>query len=182
MTHVHTIPPHGGDALMHRPFQITVAHADQARAQVRATGPLDRSTVDLLTAVLEAMLGWGRRHVRLDLSSVTVSDQECLPALLRVHEMFLAEHGLLVLTSLSPDLAGLLRRRRLERALFIAEEPQERWPEQPCEHPFDSQASVRGREPVVTSNHDRQGTSQSALDLHRRGQCRPDRAGALARR
>ena len=66
---------------MHSPFQITVVHADQARAQVRATGPLDRSTVDLLTAVLETLPGWGRRHVRLDMSRVTVSDQGCLPAL-----------------------------------------------------------------------------------------------------
>ena len=110
MTHVHTIPPHGGDALMHRPFQITVVHADQARAQVRAAGPLDRSTVDLLTAVLETMLGWGRRHVRLDMSRVTVTDEGCLPALVQVHEMFLAEHGLLVLTLPRPDLAALLRR------------------------------------------------------------------------
>ena len=56
--------------------------------------------------------------------------------------MFLAEHGLLVLTLLSPDLAGLLRRRRLERALFIAEEPQERWPEKHGEEGFDGQDSA----------------------------------------
>ena len=122
MTHVHTIPPHGGDALTHRPFQITVVHADQDRAQVTATGPLDRSTVDLLTAVLQTMLGWGRRHVRLDMSRVTVTDEGCLPALVQVHEMFLAERGLLVLTLPRPDLTALLRQRRLERALFIAEE------------------------------------------------------------
>jgi len=139
MTHVDTIPPHGGDALMHRPFQVTVVYADQDRAKIRATGPLDRSTMDVLTAVLEVMLAWGRRHVRLDMSSVTVSDRWCLPALVEVHEMFAAEHGLLVLTSLSPDLAGLLRRRPLERALFIAEEPPERWPAEPGEHRSDSQ-------------------------------------------
>ena len=139
MTHVHTIPPHGGDALMPRPFQITVVHADQARARVRAAGPLDRSTVDLLTAVLEVMLAWGRRHVRLDMSRVTVSDEGCLPALAEVHERFLAEHGLLVLTLPRPDLTALLRQRRLERALFIAEEPQERWPEEHRQEGFDGQ-------------------------------------------
>ena len=140
MQHVQAIPPHGGDALMHRPFQVTVVHADQARAQVRAAGPLDRSTVDLLTAVLETLLGWGRRHVRLDMSRVTVSEEGCLPALVRAHELFLAEHGLLVVTSLTPDLAALLRQRRLERALFIVEEPQERWPEEHGEEGFDGQA------------------------------------------
>ena len=139
MQHVHAIPPHGGDALMHRPFEVTVVDADQARAQVRATGPLDPSTVDLLTAVLETLLGWGRRHVRLDMGRVTVSDHGCLPALLEVHEMFLAEHGLLVLTSLSPDLTALLRHSRLERALFIAEEQQERWADEHRQHGFDSQ-------------------------------------------
>ena len=82
----------------------------------------------------------GRRYVRLDMGRVTVSDHGCLPALLEVHEMFLAERGLLVLTSLSPDLAGLLRRRRLERALFIAEEPQARWPEEQRQERFDGQA------------------------------------------
>jgi hypothetical protein len=55
--------------------------------------------------------------------------------------MFLAEHGLLVLTLPRPDLAALLRQRRLERALFIAEEPQERWPEEHREEGFDGQAS-----------------------------------------
>jgi hypothetical protein len=35
------------------PFEVTVVHADQALAQVRAQGPLDPSTVDMLTAVLE---------------------------------------------------------------------------------------------------------------------------------
>jgi anti-anti-sigma regulatory factor len=140
MTHVQAIPPHGGDALTHSPFQVTVVHADQYRAHVRATGPLDRSTVHPLTAVLETLLAWGRRHVRLDMSRVTVSDEGCLPALVRVHEMFLAEHGLLVLTVPRPDLAALLKRRRLERALFIAEEPQERWPEEHGEGGFDGQA------------------------------------------
>jgi anti-anti-sigma regulatory factor len=145
MRQVHAIPPHGGDALLHSPFEVTVVHAEQARALVRATGRLDRSTVDLLTAVLETLLGWGRRHVRLDMTGVTVSDQGCLPALVRVHEMFLAEHGLLVLTSLSPDLAALLRQPRLERVLFIAEEPQERWPDEHSEEGFDGQAvSVGG--------------------------------------
>ena len=127
MRQVHAIPPHGGDTLMHSPFQVTVIQADQARAQVRAFGPLDRSTVHLLTAVLETLLGWGRRHVRLDMSGVTVSDPGCLPALVRVHEMFLAEHGLLLLSSLSPDLAALMRQHRLERVLFVVDEPQERW-------------------------------------------------------
>ena len=140
MQPVQAMPPHGGDALMHRPFQVTVVHADQARAQVRATGLLDRSTVDRLTAVLETLLGWGRRHVRLDMSRVTVSDEGCLPALVRVHEMFLAEHGLLVITVPRPDLAALLRQSRLERALFIADEPQERWPEDHGEEGFDGQA------------------------------------------
>ena len=140
MQHVHETPPHVVDVLMHSPFEVTVVRADQDRAQVTATGPLDRSTVDLLTAVLETLLGWGRRYVRLDMGRVTVSDHGCLPALLEVHEMFLAERGLLVLTSLSPDLAGLLRRRRLERALFIAEEPQARWPEEHRQEGFDGQA------------------------------------------
>ena len=140
MQHVHETPPHVVDVLMHSPFEVTVVRADQDRAQVTATGPLDRSTVDLLTAVLETLLGWGRRYVRLDMGRVTVSDHGCLPALLEVHEMFLAERGLLVLTSLSPDLAGLLRRRRLERALFIAEEPQARWPEEQRQERFDGQA------------------------------------------
>jgi anti-anti-sigma regulatory factor len=125
---------------MHSPFAVTVVHANQARARVRAAGLLDRSTVDLLTAVLEILLGWGRRHVRLDMTGVTVSDHGCLPALVEVHEMFLAEHGLLVLTSLSPDLAALLRHCRLEPALFIADEPQERWPEEHREEGFDGQA------------------------------------------
>jgi hypothetical protein len=80
MRQVHAIPPHGDDTLMHGPFEVTVVHADQALAQVRAQGPLDPSTVDMLTAVLEMLLGWGRRHVRLDMSAVTVSDQTCLPA------------------------------------------------------------------------------------------------------
>jgi hypothetical protein len=74
-----------------------------------------------------------------------VSDEGCLPALVRVHEMFLAEHGLLVLTSHSPDLAALLRQGRLERALFREEEPQKRWPEEHGEEGFDGQArSVAG--------------------------------------
>ncbi len=140
MQHVHETPPHVVDVLMHSPLEVTVVRADQDRAQVTATGPLDRSTVDLLTAELETLLGWGRRYVRLDMGRVTVSDHGCLPALLEVHEMFLAERGLLVLTSLSPDLAGLLRRRRLERALFIAEEPQARWPEEQRQERFDGQA------------------------------------------
>jgi anti-anti-sigma regulatory factor len=141
MHHVQAMPPHSGDTLMHRPFQVTVVRADQARVQVRAAGSLDASTVDRLTAVLETLLGWGRRHVRLDMSRVTVSDEGCLPALVRVHEMFLAEHGLLVITVPRPDLAALLKRRRLERALFIAEEPQEPWPEKHGEERFDGEAS-----------------------------------------
>jgi hypothetical protein len=60
--------------------------------------------------------------------------------LVRVHETFLAEHGLLVLTSLSPDLAALIRHSRLPRALFIAEEPQQGWPDQHGEKGFDGQA------------------------------------------
>jgi anti-anti-sigma regulatory factor len=138
MRHVHAIPPLGGDALMHSPFEVTVGH--QTRAQVAAAGPLHDSTVDLLTAVLETLLRWGRRHVRLDMTRVTGSDQGCLPALVRVHEMFLAEHGLLVVTSLSAQLTALLRQSRLDRTLFVAEEPPERWAEERGEEGLDSQA------------------------------------------
>jgi anti-anti-sigma regulatory factor len=144
MRQVHAIPPHGGDALMHSPFQVTVVHADQARAQVRAEGPLDPSTVDLLTAVLETLLRSGRRHVRLDMFRVTGSDQRCLPALVRVHEAFLAQHGLLVLTSLSPDLTALIRHSQLQHALFIAEQPQQGWPDEHGEEGFDGQAVAVG--------------------------------------
>jgi anti-anti-sigma regulatory factor len=141
MQHVHAIPPYREDALMHSRFEVSVVHADQTRAQVKATGSLDRSTVHQLTAVLETLLGWGRRHVRLDMSRVTVSDEGSLPALIQVHEMFLAEHGILVITVPRPGLAALLRQRRLERALFICEEPQDRVPEEHGGEGFDGLAS-----------------------------------------
>jgi anti-anti-sigma regulatory factor len=128
MQPVRAIPPHGGDAQMGSPFEVTVVRADATHAWLRAAGQLDMSTVENLTAVLETLLGWGRRHVRLDLTATTVSDRRCLDPLVRVHEMFLAEHGLLVLTSVSPDLADLLREDRLSRALFVTDQPRLRRP------------------------------------------------------
>jgi anti-anti-sigma regulatory factor len=105
-------------------FEVTVLRADQVHAELQAQGRLDLSTVDRLTAVLETLLSWQRRHVRLDLAGVTVADPHCLRPLVRVHDMFLAEHGLLVLTSVSPNLARTLRKDRMGRNLFFTDEPQ----------------------------------------------------------
>ena len=52
--------------------------------QVRATGLLDRSTPPVDRGAGDAPGVGTRRHARLDMSRVTVSDAGCLPALVRV--------------------------------------------------------------------------------------------------
>lgn len=125
-------------------FEVTLLRADQVHAELQARGRLDLSTVDRLTAVLETLLRWHRRHVRLDLAEVTVADRQCLRPLVRVHEMFLAEHGLLVLTSVSPKLARTLREDRMGRNLFFIDEPQA----PSSSDGFDDRAVLGARSPL----------------------------------
>lgn len=100
---------------------VEVAAVDPTHARVRAQGDLSVATVDRLTGVLRDQLGWGRRHVRLDLSGVTGSSTGCLRALVAVHDQFLDTHGLLTICGVGPDLARLLSLSSLDHVLFLTD-------------------------------------------------------------
>lgn len=100
-------------------LSVTGARVDDVHAQVSAEGLLDLATVHLLTSVLDAQLRLGRRHVRADLTRVTVADVGCLRELRGVNDRFLAAHGLLVLDPVTDDLQSLLRITGLDRELAV---------------------------------------------------------------
>src|SRR5690242_18109821 len=132
MQRVQSIPPQGGTAPARREFEVTLVCTDATHALLQGAGQLDVSSIDALTAVLETLLAWGRRHVWLDLGGVTVLGQPSLQAVVRVYEMYLAERGLLVLTSVGAELSRLLQEHEIERALFITDQPNMREPDEQC--------------------------------------------------
>lgn len=99
-------------------FALTVHRTNDRRAVLVASGELDLSAAADLSDFLGAHEAVGRTIVQLDLSGVTFIDSSCLGVLLDTHRRLLAAPGRLILSSISPAVATLLKATRLEKTLL----------------------------------------------------------------
>jgi anti-sigma B factor antagonist len=102
-------------------FEVATLPQDADRVTVQVRGEMDLATADLLDAVLENHLGFGRRHIRLDVSRLTFLDCAGLRVIVRAHNRCLAACGALVLAGVGPRTARLLGITHLDEALLLAD-------------------------------------------------------------
>jgi anti-sigma B factor antagonist len=100
---------------------ITVTGHDTLQTAMRATGELDLASAPLLRACFENELASGRRYGRLDLVDIAFVDSTGLTAVVDAHHDFLAAHGMLVVTGVSPRVGRLIHVLGLDDDLLISQ-------------------------------------------------------------
>jgi hypothetical protein len=96
---------------------VFTAASDDLRATVRVSGSLSRSTLPLLTSVLDAHQRAGRRFLRVNLSGCVLADRAILEPLRSRHAAIGEAGGMLVFDNPGGDAAALLR----QGDLFVSE-------------------------------------------------------------
>lgn len=98
---------------------LATVYRDASRATVHVAGDLDLSSMERLTATLEAHIDAGRRYLRVDLGSCTFLDSTALARLVPIHRRLLASRGTLILTGVGQRPARLLAITHLDSVLFV---------------------------------------------------------------
>lgn len=110
--------PSTSPTIVHPHASLTTLSQDRNRALLRAVGEWDLANADLLARQLKEHETAGRRFVRLDVGGVSFLDCTCLGVLATAHHQFLAAHGTLVLTGVTPRIMRLLSLTRLDQVLL----------------------------------------------------------------
>lgn len=98
---------------------VTVTTDLDQRSRVRVAGELTGGGAALLRDCLTAQLESGSRHAGLDLSAVSVADDDGLAALLDAHRAYRACRGTLIVASVSPEVRRLVTTSHADGELLI---------------------------------------------------------------
>jgi anti-anti-sigma factor len=102
-------------------INVQLEHGHQATLQL--CGELDLCSADLFSAVLGHHVNAGRRHIRVDLSSLGFLDCAGLSALVEADHLLADEGGDLVLTHVGARAQRLMRMTDLDTVLTIVPAP-----------------------------------------------------------
>lgn len=103
-------------------LDIDVRLRPGSRVRLTVRGECDRTTAELLRAVVAAQIQAGRPDVQLHLSAVTACDRSGLRALVEARNDLLANHGQLLLLRPAACVTRLLRMTQLDQVMPILTE------------------------------------------------------------